>query len=183
LIFSHVWSAPVTNLSATEQGTTGDLPLLEIEETSDGKLLTTGGDAALWMMNADGSQLAPFSNARNANAATPCGHFILFTSEELGTSASSQLIGLACNPPHSLPLICAVLYVRGMASPSSRCRMPAVDSLRQRPRAHQSSFSRFSPGVWNGGSKWYISNPAGRRIPHPRHWQALAQLVGIKDGV
>jgi len=56
---SHVWSAPVTNLSAAEQVTTGDFPLLEVKETSDGKLLTTGGDGALWMMNADGSQLAP----------------------------------------------------------------------------------------------------------------------------
>jgi len=82
---SHVWSAPVTNLAAAEQITTGDFPLLEIKETSDGKLLTTGGDGALWMMNTDGSQLTHFSDAHNANAVTPCGHFILFTSQELGT--------------------------------------------------------------------------------------------------
>ena len=82
---SHVWSAPVTNLSAAVQVTTGDFPLLEVTETSDGKLLATGRDGALWMMNADGSQLAHFSNVRNASAVTPCGHFILFASEELGT--------------------------------------------------------------------------------------------------
>ena len=82
---SHVWSAPVANLTAAVQVTTGDFPLLEIAETSDGKLLATGGDGALWMMNADGSQLARFSGARNAGQVTPCGHFILFVSEELGT--------------------------------------------------------------------------------------------------
>jgi DNA-binding winged helix-turn-helix (wHTH) protein/Tol biopolymer transport system component len=82
---SHVWSAPATNLSAAEQVTAGDFPLLEVEETSDGKLLAIGDDGALWIMNTDGSQLARFSDARNASAVTPCGQFILFISEELGT--------------------------------------------------------------------------------------------------
>jgi DNA-binding winged helix-turn-helix (wHTH) protein/WD40 repeat protein len=82
---SNVWSSPVTNLSGAERVTSTDLPLLQILETSDGKLLTTGGDGALWIMNSDGSQLARFSEARNVREITPCGRFIVFTTEENGT--------------------------------------------------------------------------------------------------
>jgi len=31
-----------------------------------------------------------------------------------------------------------------------------------------------------GVSEPYVADiPAGRRRPHPRHWQALAELVGV----
>jgi DNA-binding winged helix-turn-helix (wHTH) protein/Tol biopolymer transport system component len=83
--FSDVWSAPVTNLSGFQRVTSGDLPMLEVWETADGKLLTIGGDDALWMMNFDGSQLSRFGDAGNVHAVTPCGHFILFIAQELGT--------------------------------------------------------------------------------------------------
>jgi Tol biopolymer transport system component len=81
---SNVWSAPVTNLSGAERVTSGDVPMLEVSETSDGKLLTLGGDDALWMMNFDGSQLQRFSDARNVYTVTPCGHSILFITQDLG---------------------------------------------------------------------------------------------------
>jgi eukaryotic-like serine/threonine-protein kinase len=82
---SNVWSAPVTNLAGFQPVTSGDLPMFEVSETSDGKLLTIGGDDALWIMNFDGSQLGRFTDARNVQAVAPCGGSILFIAQELGT--------------------------------------------------------------------------------------------------
>ncbi len=81
---SSVWVAQMTNLSAAERVNSGDLPLMRVSETSDGKLLTMGGDEALWMMNFDGSQLERFSEARNVIEVTPCGHSIVFLAREPG---------------------------------------------------------------------------------------------------
>jgi hypothetical protein len=34
-----------------------------------------------------------------------------------------------------------------------------------------------------GVSKSYATNiRSGKRLPHPRHWQTLARLVGVEDG-
>jgi DNA-binding winged helix-turn-helix (wHTH) protein/Tol biopolymer transport system component len=84
---SSVWLAPVTNLSAAERVNSGDLPMMRVSETSDGKLLTMGGDEALWVMNFDGSQLERFSEARNVLEVTPCGHSIVFHAQELGADS------------------------------------------------------------------------------------------------
>ena len=81
---SNIWLAPVTNLSAAERVNSGDLPMMLVSETSDGKLLTMGGDEALWMMNFDGSQLGRFTEARNVIEVTPCGHSIVFLAREPG---------------------------------------------------------------------------------------------------
>jgi Tol biopolymer transport system component len=84
---AQVWSAPAENLATAQRITNGDVPMLEVAETSEGKLLMAGGDDALWIMNSDGSQLARFSNAHNADAIAPCGHFIVFVSQEPGGSS------------------------------------------------------------------------------------------------
>jgi hypothetical protein len=49
---SNVWSAPVTNLSGFQRVTSGEFPMWEVSEASDGKLLTIGGDDAfgLWTL-------------------------------------------------------------------------------------------------------------------------------------
>jgi DNA-binding winged helix-turn-helix (wHTH) protein/Tol biopolymer transport system component len=84
---AQVWSAPGTNLAAAERITNSDVPMLEVAETLDGKLVMSGVDDTLWIMNADGSQLERFSDARDAKAVAPCGHFIVFVAQELDTTS------------------------------------------------------------------------------------------------
>jgi DNA-binding winged helix-turn-helix (wHTH) protein/Tol biopolymer transport system component len=79
-VTSNIWVAPTETLLAGRQITSGELPMIDITETSDGKLLSTGGDGRLWIMNSDGSHREPFSDTRGVGWLTSCGHFVLFAS-------------------------------------------------------------------------------------------------------
>jgi len=88
----HIWVAPARDLSQARQVTSDDLPLFFIAEAFDGKLLTVGGGSiregqqgGLWIMNADGSQRARFTDVQEAGWLTPCGRFVVFTSYEPGS--------------------------------------------------------------------------------------------------
>jgi eukaryotic-like serine/threonine-protein kinase len=84
---SNVWTAPAANLSAARQLTSDAPATFDIAESFDGKLLTLGEDGMLWMTHTDGSQRARFSDVRNANSPTPCGHFVVFIAVEANTVA------------------------------------------------------------------------------------------------
>jgi DNA-binding winged helix-turn-helix (wHTH) protein/Tol biopolymer transport system component len=84
---SNVWLAPAENPSANQQVTSDAPAMFEIAEAFDGKLLTVGEDGTLWMMHTDGSQRARFSDVRDADSPTACGHSVIFTSVGADTVA------------------------------------------------------------------------------------------------
>ena len=84
---SNVWIAPAENPSGNQQVTSDAPAMFEIAEAFDGKLLTVGEDGTLWMMHTDGSQRTGFSDVRDANSPTPCGHSVIFTAVEADTVA------------------------------------------------------------------------------------------------
>jgi Tol biopolymer transport system component len=84
---SSVWIALAEEPSAIQQVTSDAQAMFDIAEASDGKLLTVGGDGALWIMHTDGSQRARFTDVQGVAWPTPCGHFVIFT-----TSTDTALI-------------------------------------------------------------------------------------------
>src|SRR5712692_4936827 len=89
---SHIWVAPARDLSQARQVTSDDVPMFFIAEAFDGKLMTVGGGSisesqlgGLWIMNADGSQRARFTDVQNAAWVTPCGRYVIFASYEAGS--------------------------------------------------------------------------------------------------
>lgn len=81
---SSAWASSATNLAQAERLTSDEISVTHIIETADGKLLMTGGDGVLWIMNTDGSQLSRFGEAHNIDEVTACGRFLVYTTREHG---------------------------------------------------------------------------------------------------
>ena len=79
-VFANLWSAPVTNLSKIQQITNGELPMVAAVARPDGKILAVSGNNDLWVMNGDGTRLAPFSNLHEVASPVVCGDFIVAAS-------------------------------------------------------------------------------------------------------
>lgn len=82
---SNVWAAPATNLSRAQQITSIALPLFDVVEVPDGRLLTVSG-GKLWSLRADGSQRALFTDVEVAGP-TSCGRYVVFSSNRTTTTA------------------------------------------------------------------------------------------------
>lgn len=80
-VVSNIWEAATGNPSRVRQITFGQLPMFNIAETTDGRLLSSGGDGQVWMVRADGQREA-FTDVHNAGWVESCGSLILFTSFE-----------------------------------------------------------------------------------------------------
>ena len=104
---SNIWVAPAADPSRTRQITFGELPMLDIAEVADGKLLSASGDGGLWLMNSDGSQRTPFGEAHEAGWLTPCGRFVLFVSYEAGIVTLTRV---DTDGTHSTKLVSGDLY-------------------------------------------------------------------------
>ena len=82
---SHIWIAQARDLSQSQQVTTDAMPMLQVAEAFDGKLLARGADDALWLMHTDGSQRTRFTEVLSAQAfqasddLATCGHFVIFS--------------------------------------------------------------------------------------------------------
>jgi DNA-binding winged helix-turn-helix (wHTH) protein/Tol biopolymer transport system component len=82
---SHIWIAPATDLSQTQQVTSDALAMLQVAEAFDGKLLARAADDTLWLMHTDGSQRTRFTDVLSAPAfqvsddLTTCGRFVIFS--------------------------------------------------------------------------------------------------------
>ena len=79
-VVANLWSATVTNLSKTRQITDGELPMIAAVARPDGKILVVSGDNALWVVNSDGTGLAPFSSLRDVASPIVCGDFVVAAS-------------------------------------------------------------------------------------------------------
>jgi DNA-binding winged helix-turn-helix (wHTH) protein/Tol biopolymer transport system component len=83
---ANVWTASAGHLDKAKQITSIALPLFEVTEFSDRRLLAVGQDGKLWSMRADGSQRIPFADMDNASAPAPCGRYVVFTSRRTTTT-------------------------------------------------------------------------------------------------
>jgi eukaryotic-like serine/threonine-protein kinase len=97
-VVSNVYVAPAGNTLNTRQITFGELPMIAIAETTDGKILSASGDGRLWRINSDGGQREPFQH-HAATWVRRCGPFVLFASFEANTTTLTRV-----NEDGSLPL-------------------------------------------------------------------------------
>lgn len=80
-VISNVWEAPKDKPSDAKQITFGQLPMIYVAETADGRLLSSGGDGQVWIVGSDGHREA-FSDLHDVGWIESCGSLILFTSFE-----------------------------------------------------------------------------------------------------
>jgi eukaryotic-like serine/threonine-protein kinase len=90
-VASNVWVAPAADPLAGRQITFGELPMFDVAENADGRILTASGDGELWAMNPDGTQRAAFGNIHDAGWVTPCGRFVIFMSYKAGMSVLTRV--------------------------------------------------------------------------------------------
>lgn len=90
-VASNVWVAPSADPLAVRQITFGELPMFDVAENTDGRILTASGDGELWAMKPDGSQRASFGNIHDAGWVTPCGRFVIFMSYKAGMSVLTRV--------------------------------------------------------------------------------------------
>lgn len=89
-VAANLWSAPVTKLSQTQQITNGELPMVAAVARADGKILAVSGNDQLWIMNSDGTGLAPFSNLHDVASPVVCGNFVVAASYLSAAAATQQ---------------------------------------------------------------------------------------------
>jgi DNA-binding winged helix-turn-helix (wHTH) protein/Tol biopolymer transport system component len=80
-VLSNVWEVPGKDWSLAKQVTSGQLPMFNIAESTDGRLLSSGGDGRVWTIKPDGRR-ETFKNLHNVFWLRKCGNFVLFTSVE-----------------------------------------------------------------------------------------------------
>jgi DNA-binding winged helix-turn-helix (wHTH) protein/Tol biopolymer transport system component len=110
---SNIWVAPATNLSQAQQITSIALPLFEVVEAPDRRLLAAGQDGKLWSLRADGSDRHIFVDLEGAGQPATCGRYVVFSSyrtttkqiirvdangADVATLASGDLGSLVCSP-------------------------------------------------------------------------------------
>jgi DNA-binding winged helix-turn-helix (wHTH) protein/Tol biopolymer transport system component len=83
-LISNIWEAPTDNLPGARQITFGELPMINVAETSDGHLFSSGGDGKVWIVKSDGQREA-FSDLHDVWWLETCGGLVLFTSFEAKT--------------------------------------------------------------------------------------------------
>ncbi|HSY93624.1 MAG TPA: winged helix-turn-helix domain-containing protein [Candidatus Binatus sp.] len=76
-INSQVWIASAPDLTRARQVTSDTLPLMQIAEAPDGKLLAGSHELSVWMMHSDGSYRIRFSDLQPADEPTSCGNFVV----------------------------------------------------------------------------------------------------------
>lgn len=91
-VVSNIWEAPADNPSRARQVTFGQLPMIDVVETSDGRLLSSGGDGRVWIIKPDGQREA-FSNLHDVGWLRACGDLILFTSFEASAVTLNRASG------------------------------------------------------------------------------------------
>jgi WD40 repeat protein len=99
---SNVWVVPAANPLGGRQITAGQLPMFDVAENTDGKILAASGDGELWSMDPDGTQRTLFSDVRSAGGFKPCGQSFVFLAYESGTETIIRVDG---NGTHSTKLV------------------------------------------------------------------------------
>lgn len=98
---SNIWVAPFDNLSRAHQITSIALPLFEVVETSDGRLLSAGQDGKLWVLESDGSQRHIFADIEHTAQPSPCGRYVVLTSYQTDTA---EIIRVDANGANAVTL-------------------------------------------------------------------------------
>jgi DNA-binding winged helix-turn-helix (wHTH) protein/Tol biopolymer transport system component len=78
---SNIWVAPSTDLSAAEQITSGELAMLSVAGSPDGRILGKTRDGKLWIFNPDGTQRTLLFHTAYVETPTACGRFVLFVAD------------------------------------------------------------------------------------------------------
>jgi Tol biopolymer transport system component/DNA-binding winged helix-turn-helix (wHTH) protein len=87
-IVAKLWSAPVTDLSNLRQITNGEMPIVAGVVRADGKILAVSGNDELWIMNGDGTGLAPFSTLHEVAPPVVCGNSVVVASYSTTSTAT-----------------------------------------------------------------------------------------------
>ena len=77
-VISNIWVSSAADSLNPRQITSGEVPMIDITETADGKLLSTSGDGRLWFINPNSGQREPFVDTSGVGRLTMCGSFVLF---------------------------------------------------------------------------------------------------------
>ena len=81
-VTADVWSIPSSRPQDAQQLTHSGIPIFDVAEAFDGKLLALDRDGVPWMMIADGSQWTKFADIKKAASVTPCGRFVVFVIDD-----------------------------------------------------------------------------------------------------
>jgi DNA-binding winged helix-turn-helix (wHTH) protein/Tol biopolymer transport system component len=81
---SNVWVFAGADPTQGRQITSGNLPMFDVAENPDGRILSASGDGALWVTNTDGTRHVLFADLSDAGWITPCAHSVVFTSFKAG---------------------------------------------------------------------------------------------------
>lgn len=87
-VAANLWSAPVTNLSRLRPITNGEMPMVAAVPRPDGKILAVSGNDELWILNQDGTELAPFSGLHDVATPVVCGNFVVTASYSPSAAAT-----------------------------------------------------------------------------------------------
>jgi hypothetical protein len=146
---SNIWDVPADNSSGARQLTFGQLPMMSVVETTDGRILSAGGDRRVWIISPDGRR-EPFGNFHEVGWLRVCADSILFTSFQANAVTLNRIVGDDSRP---IKLFGGDLFYPG-CSPDGKF---AYYVSRHRPQ----KLWRIST---TGGSPEHVANPMGEGV-------------------
>jgi len=164
-VVSNIWEVPADNPSRARQITFGQLPMIEVVQTSDGRLLSSGGDGRVWIIKPDGQREA-FSNLHDVGWLRACGDLILFTSFEASAVTLSRASG---DDSRSMKLFSGDLAYPG-CSPDGKF---AYYVNRHRPQkiwripTEGGSPEEIADGIGEGVTGWLDVSRDGKLLSYP----------------
>jgi DNA-binding winged helix-turn-helix (wHTH) protein/Tol biopolymer transport system component len=106
---SNVWETQPDNPSTARQVTFGQLPIMSVVETSNGRIISSGGDGRVWIIKRDG-QREVFGNFHNVGWLRACDDSILFTSFQANAVTLNRAVA---DNPRSMKLFSGDLSYPG----------------------------------------------------------------------
>ena len=88
---SHIWVSAFPATPKGRQITSGEPAFFGVRETIDRRILSSGGDGRLWVMNWDGNERAVFGSVSEVGWFNTCGRFVVLTSDESGSTVLKRL--------------------------------------------------------------------------------------------
>ncbi|HKV80239.1 MAG TPA: winged helix-turn-helix domain-containing protein [Candidatus Sulfotelmatobacter sp.] len=95
---SNVWLYPGADSARGRQITSGNLPMFDVAQSPDGRILSTSGDGEIWVANAGGNQQHALVGIQDAGWLTPCGQVIVLASFGPGVVTLMRVAADGSNP-------------------------------------------------------------------------------------
>ncbi len=95
---SNVWVFPEADSLHGHQITFGNLPMFDIAEVPDRRILSSSGDGTLWVTNIDGSQHTLFAEVHDTGWITPCARSVVLTLHRSGVVTLMRFDADGSNP-------------------------------------------------------------------------------------